>query len=108
MTKDDFLRTLPLADRLRIAAVDLAVTGAPLALVTAVWEASEMVTPGLPAALGLCLWGGTLRGPSWGDICDRAVRELDPVPIGDRVAEDVEANAAPLVAAEGDGVTGSQ
>jgi hypothetical protein len=29
MKEDDFLRTLPLADRLRIAAVDLATTGAP-------------------------------------------------------------------------------
>jgi len=37
MTEDDFLRALPLADRLRIAAVDLAVTGAPQALVEAVW-----------------------------------------------------------------------
>jgi len=29
MTEDDRLLALPLADRLRIAAVDLAVTGAP-------------------------------------------------------------------------------
>jgi hypothetical protein len=34
------LRALPLADRLRIAAVDLAVTGAPRALVEAVRLAS--------------------------------------------------------------------
>jgi hypothetical protein len=33
MTEDNFLRTLPLADRLRIAAVDLAMTGAPEVLV---------------------------------------------------------------------------
>jgi hypothetical protein len=43
MNEDDFLRTLPLADRLKIAAVDLAVTGAPQALVEAVWRASEKV-----------------------------------------------------------------
>jgi len=36
LTEDDFLRSLPLADRLRIAAVDLAVTGAPPALGVAV------------------------------------------------------------------------
>jgi hypothetical protein len=29
MTEDEFLRWLPLADPLRIAAVDLALTGAP-------------------------------------------------------------------------------
>lgn len=40
-TEDDFLRALPLADRLRIAAVDLAFTGAPRVLVEAVWRASE-------------------------------------------------------------------
>jgi len=40
MTEDGLLRVLPLADRLRIAAVDLALTGAPQALVEAVWEAS--------------------------------------------------------------------
>jgi hypothetical protein len=32
MTQDDFLRALQLADRLRIAAVDFAVTGAPRAM----------------------------------------------------------------------------
>lgn len=32
MTEDDFLRALPLADRLKIGAVDLAFTGAPRAL----------------------------------------------------------------------------
>jgi hypothetical protein len=36
MPEDEQLRALPLADRLRIAAVDLAVTGAPRALVEAV------------------------------------------------------------------------
>ena len=41
MTEDELLRALPLADRLKIAAMDLAVTGAPRALVAAVWEASE-------------------------------------------------------------------
>jgi hypothetical protein len=41
MTEDDLLRALPLADRLRVAAVDLAVTRAPAALVEAVWRASE-------------------------------------------------------------------
>jgi hypothetical protein len=30
MTEDETLRVLPLTDRLQIAAVDLAVTGAPL------------------------------------------------------------------------------
>jgi hypothetical protein len=35
--ENDLLRALPLEDRLRIAAVDLAVTGAPRALVEAVW-----------------------------------------------------------------------
>jgi hypothetical protein len=39
MTEDDLLRALALADRLRIAAVDLAFTGAPQALVEAVWRA---------------------------------------------------------------------
>jgi hypothetical protein len=34
--ENDLLRALPLEDRLRIAAVDLAVTGAPRALVEAV------------------------------------------------------------------------
>jgi hypothetical protein len=41
VTEDDSLRSLPLADRLRIATVDLATTGAPTVLVAAVWEASE-------------------------------------------------------------------
>jgi hypothetical protein len=36
MTEDERLRALPLADRLRIPAVDLAITGAPRALVEAV------------------------------------------------------------------------
>jgi hypothetical protein len=39
--EDERLRALSLADRLRIAAVDLAATGAPRALVEAVWLASE-------------------------------------------------------------------
>ena len=43
MTEDERLRALPLADRLRIAAVDLAVTGAPRALVEAVWLAAGEV-----------------------------------------------------------------
>jgi hypothetical protein len=38
--ENDLLRALPLEDRLRIAAVDLATTGAPRALVEAVWEAA--------------------------------------------------------------------
>ena len=46
MPEDEQLRALPLADRLRIAAVDLAVTGAPRALVEAVCEASEFLEPG--------------------------------------------------------------
>ena len=41
MLEDALLRALPLADRLRIAAVDLAITGAPRALVEAVWRAVE-------------------------------------------------------------------
>jgi hypothetical protein len=41
MTENELLRALPLEDRLRIAAVDLAITGAPRVLVVAVWEASE-------------------------------------------------------------------
>jgi hypothetical protein len=40
MPEDALLCALPLADRLRIAAVDLAVTGAPRALVEAVWAGS--------------------------------------------------------------------
>jgi hypothetical protein len=43
MTEDALLRTLPLADRLRIAAVDLAITGAPRALVEAVWLAVDLL-----------------------------------------------------------------
>jgi hypothetical protein len=37
--ENDLVRALSLEDRLRIAAVDLAVTGAPRALVEAVWLA---------------------------------------------------------------------
>jgi hypothetical protein len=44
MTEDELVRALPLADRLRVAAVDLAVTGAPKALVAAVWEIVEAIT----------------------------------------------------------------
>jgi hypothetical protein len=43
MTEDERLRSFSLADRLRIAAVDLAITGAPRALVAAVWEASRRI-----------------------------------------------------------------
>jgi hypothetical protein len=39
MTEDELPRALPLADRLRIAAVELAVIGAPRVLVEAVWLA---------------------------------------------------------------------
>lgn len=41
MIEDELLRRPPLADRLRITAVDLAVTGAPRALVEAVWLAVD-------------------------------------------------------------------
>lgn len=44
MTEDEVLGAKPLADRLRIAAVDLAVTGAPRALFEAVWIAIEKLT----------------------------------------------------------------
>lgn len=40
MAEDALLRALPLAARLRITAVDLAVTGAPQAVVEAVWLAA--------------------------------------------------------------------
>jgi hypothetical protein len=43
MTKDERLSRLSLTDRLRIAAVDLAITRAPTALVSAVWEAAERI-----------------------------------------------------------------
>jgi len=48
MTDDELLRALPLADRFRIAAVDLAMTGAPRALVEAVWLAVEGRLPVVP------------------------------------------------------------
>ncbi len=51
MPEDEQLRALPLADRLRIAAVDLAVTGAPRALVEAVWRAAGELRVGWAAAL---------------------------------------------------------
>ncbi len=41
MAEDVLLRALPFDDRLRIAAVDLAITGALRALVEAVWRAVE-------------------------------------------------------------------
>ena len=41
MTENDLLAALPLADRLRIAAVDLALTGAPRALAVACWQAAD-------------------------------------------------------------------
>jgi len=41
MTENDLLAALPLADRLRIAAVDLALTGAPQALAVACWRAAN-------------------------------------------------------------------
>jgi hypothetical protein len=39
--ENDLLRALPLEDRLKIAAVDLAITGAPRALVEAAWLAAD-------------------------------------------------------------------
>jgi len=41
--ENDLLRASPLADQLRIAAVDLALTGAPRALIEAVWLAARLV-----------------------------------------------------------------
>jgi hypothetical protein len=46
--ENDLLRTLPLEDQLRIAAVDLAVTRAPRALVEAVWFAAVSTPVLLP------------------------------------------------------------
>ncbi|MGE5231343.1 MAG: hypothetical protein ACM3NS_06340 [Deltaproteobacteria bacterium] len=43
MTENDRLRALPLEDRLRIAAVNLALTGAPRALVVVCWRAAELL-----------------------------------------------------------------
>jgi hypothetical protein len=43
MTEDALLRSLPLGDQLRIAAVDLAIIGAPRALIEAVWRAVEQL-----------------------------------------------------------------
>ena len=45
MTQNDLLAALPLADRLRAAAVDLALTGAPRALVVACCLAAEALEP---------------------------------------------------------------
>jgi hypothetical protein len=62
MTEDTFLRALPLADRLRIAAVDLALTGAPRALVEAVWRAVELLDYGAsPIAMRLRRSASTSR-----------------------------------------------
>lgn len=41
--ENDLLAALPLEDRLRLAAVDLALTGAPRALAAACWRAAEVV-----------------------------------------------------------------
>lgn len=41
MTEDELLATLPLADRLRVGAVDLVLTGAPRALAGACWRAAD-------------------------------------------------------------------
>jgi hypothetical protein len=43
MTENERLSRLSLADRLLIAAVDLAITRAPRALVSAVWETAERI-----------------------------------------------------------------
>ena len=40
MTEGELLGALPLANRLRIAAVDLALTGAPALLIVACWRAA--------------------------------------------------------------------
>ena len=54
MTEDERLRALPLADRLRIAAVGLAVTGAPRALVEAAWLAiTDVERPPVTCKRGL-------------------------------------------------------
>jgi len=45
-------RVLPLCDRLRIAAVDLAVTGAPRELVAVMWVASEILEPARARSAG--------------------------------------------------------
>jgi hypothetical protein len=50
VTEDDFLRALPLADRLRIVAVDLAVTRAPPVLVESMWLVSGGSRCGWPSA----------------------------------------------------------
>jgi hypothetical protein len=57
VTEADFLRALSLADRLRIAAVDLAITGARRALVEAIWVAS--------AIQGDSNYADILFTPSW-------------------------------------------
>jgi len=74
MTEDNFLRTLPLADRLCVAAVDLAVTGAPRALVEAVWEASEVVKPELLHGLSRSSYSdGLATGRTRGELSGRTV-----------------------------------
>jgi hypothetical protein len=42
--ENDLLRAMTLEDRLRIAAVDLALTGAPRALAVACWGAADALT----------------------------------------------------------------
>jgi len=48
MTEDELLGVLPLADRLRVAAVDLAQTGAPRALAVAYWRAADTMNQQQP------------------------------------------------------------
>jgi hypothetical protein len=50
MKENHWLRALPLEDRLRIAAVGLALTSAARALVAAVWLAAEQLTKRAPSA----------------------------------------------------------
>jgi hypothetical protein len=64
--ENDLLRALPLGDRLRIAAVDLAVTGAPRALVGAVWEVLERLKPPGLAEGQTCGPLGSRRQPTCG------------------------------------------
>ena len=45
MTENDRLAPLPLANRLRVAAADLAVTGAPAPLIVACWRSAEALEP---------------------------------------------------------------
>jgi hypothetical protein len=59
MTEVEQLRALPLADRLRIAEVDLAITGAPPTLVEAVWVAGGHPAPARPRGIRRYEWGRT-------------------------------------------------